>query len=293
MKDPQRWSESLAPNGFDDILASVDQPPELPSIVRVRVRAQIEHATAVPISPQLAWRAPVAGAVALALGGLLLWVFVAGKQEPVHSLSPDVAQVVDRVVEPAVGSPGAVETRIRVDSDPPGALIFLDDVERGRAPLEIATGPGEHVLRAQLADYEPREVRVRAARGERIVVALALAARDPEPVVRRTSMMSPELVDPFATASRPPPRTDERGEGRLVINTMPWTRVYIDGREVGNTPLRVTVSAGQHRIRLVAADGRVESSSVHVRAGQTHRFIRRLREASSASPDLVDPFADR
>jgi len=42
------------------------------------------------------------------------------------------------------------------------------------------------------------------------------------------------------------------GKGLLSINTVPWARVIMDGREVGNTPiLNMEVNAGKHKIKLL------------------------------------------
>lgn len=38
--------------------------------------------------------------------------------------------------------------------------------------------------------------------------------------------------------------------GRLIVETRPWTRVSIDGRSVGETPLEQSVPVGRHRVLL-------------------------------------------
>ena len=72
--------------------------------------------------------------------------------------------------------------------------------------------------------------------------------------------------------------TSSRGRGTLVINTIPWARVFVDGRDTGqNTPVRsLRVSAGSHRIGLRTADGTMHNVTVEVTSGQTVRLMRRL-----------------
>ena len=72
--------------------------------------------------------------------------------------------------------------------------------------------------------------------------------------------------------------TSRRGRGTLVINTIPWARVFVDGRDTGkNTPVRsMRVSAGTHRIGLRTADGTMHNVQVEVAPGETVRLMRRL-----------------
>ena len=92
--------------------------------------------------------------------------------------------------------------------------------------------------------------------------------RDTEP---STSIMRIARTNPPAMAAR-------GGRGTLVINTIPWAEVYIDGRATGlNTPVRGhRVSAGSHRIGLKTQDGEMHNVTVEVPAGETVRIMRRL-----------------
>jgi serine/threonine-protein kinase len=38
--------------------------------------------------------------------------------------------------------------------------------------------------------------------------------------------------------------------GSLKIVILPWAEVWIDGKPIGQTPLRTTLPAGPHRVRL-------------------------------------------
>jgi serine/threonine protein kinase len=68
------------------------------------------------------------------------------------------------------------------------------------------------------------------------------------------------------------------GEGELLISTVPWSRVIIDGNDTGrDTPVRaLRVPAGDHVIVLRTPEGAEHSVSVSVVPGKTVRIIRRF-----------------
>jgi serine/threonine-protein kinase len=59
--------------------------------------------------------------------------------------------------------------------------------------------------------------------------------------------------------------------GILRINTRPWSRVFVDGKLVGNTPqMNISLAAGTHQLKLVNPDfGMTKTLSVQIAAGQT------------------------
>jgi hypothetical protein len=47
----------------------------------------------------------------------------------------------------------------------------------------------------------------------------------------------------------------------LTINSLPWSKVKIDGIYVGNTPLiKMQIPAGRHRVELMGPDSKVRKS---------------------------------
>jgi serine/threonine protein kinase len=74
------------------------------------------------------------------------------------------------------------------------------------------------------------------------------------------------------------PAAGGRGAGTLVIQTLPWARVFLDGRDTGrNTPVRsLSVPAGTHRLGLRTHDGTMHEESVTVTAGETLRIVRQF-----------------
>lgn len=79
---------------------------------------------------------------------------------------------------------------------------------------------------------------------------------------------------------KPRIRVRPRGYGYLNLNSIPWSRVTIDGRRMRRpTPLlRLKLRAGPHRIVLVNRERRLRKViRVRVRAGQTTNKLVRLR----------------
>ena len=67
--------------------------------------------------------------------------------------------------------------------------------------------------------------------------------------------------------------------GTLVVNSYPWSRVFVDGAEVGTTPLRGhSLPAGSHQVKLVfpSADGVEHSQSVTIKPGEQATVIKKL-----------------
>jgi hypothetical protein len=68
------------------------------------------------------------------------------------------------------------------------------------------------------------------------------------------------------------------GSGTLVINAIPWARVFVDGRDTGrNTPVpTMRVRSGTRTVGLRTADGQMHNFSVDVEPGATVRLMKRL-----------------
>lgn len=126
---------------------------------------------------------------------------------------------------PATGS-------LRVLSEPDGATVYVNDVSRGRAPVEMEIPYGTHSVRVVHEGYEDqsRDVQVRTR----------------------------EVTIPFTL--RPQVVT-----GQLNVYGPANYRVSVDGRDVGPMPVTVTVSEGTRQFKLVSAAGLSCSTSKEVR----------------------------
>ena len=106
----------------------------------------------------------------------------------------------------------------------------------------------------------PAAARARAALAARAAAAAPRAGARPEPVAAAEPEPEPE-----------PEPAGGGGTGTLRVQTRPWSKVFVDGRLVGNTPLMgVELSAGRHTLTFVNDDfGIRKTVKVDIQAGQT------------------------
>jgi serine/threonine-protein kinase len=80
-------------------------------------------------------------------------------------------------------------------------------------------------------------------------------------------------------AAAPTPAAVPAGTpGTLVVNSVPWAYVWVDGRDTGRTtPLMgYTLNPGPHEVQLRTAMGQVHTQRVQIAPGQTARITRRF-----------------
>lgn len=77
------------------------------------------------------------------------------------------------------------------------------------------------------------------------------------------------------TAPPPTPRpTPAAPPARMVVSSVPWAELYVDGRLVGNTPVAdLRLPAGRHRLRLQRAGFRPYEDVVNLAPGQSLRLV--------------------
>ena len=138
---------------------------------------------------------------------------------------------------PLLNVPLLVDGRLSLISMPPGARIYVDGEDRGITPIEVALAPGEHTLRLELDGFKAEE--------------------------RVVSLVAGESVDLGEIILDPLPF------GSIAVNASPWAKVFLDGEEVGLTPLTIEdVAAGSHTIRL-EYEGEIFEKRVKVKEGET------------------------
>ncbi len=102
--------------------------------------------------------------------------------------------------------------------------------------------------------------------------------REPEPTTRNIPIpASPKHVARDTSTVQPPKN------GRLLVLTHPWCRVKVDGKYVGNAPMRtpVELSPGRHIIRLEPHSLPTVTREVNVLAGNILEVRWRLDRGSS------------
>jgi serine/threonine protein kinase len=218
--------------------------------------------------------------------------------------------------------------------DDPDALVHIDGILRGNAPLNVdGLAAGVHEIEIHAKGFDPVRMSVHVEPGEVRPLRPVLQRAEPRPQIApyggarpqvqgtggptTTALpVSPQVPAPAATApARPAPRPRARppvaapgvadgvapvveaadvgetqvaeaineetlaeGQGELLISTLPWSRVFVDGIDTGrDTPVRaLRVPAGPHRIGLRTPDSLTHDVEVVVEAGKVVRIIRRF-----------------
>jgi serine/threonine-protein kinase len=195
----------------------------------------------------------LAAVAALGLCGWLLWglgVLSRGTVAPAAdartariALAPRLDQ---RAEGPArdLGGP-----TLLVSSVPSNAAVLLDDQPLGWTPLRIPRPGAPALLEVAKEGYRAFKRRLSPeGLGDELRISLA------------------PIGPGHPTAGADP--------ARITINSMPWSRVRIDGRPAGNTPLRKhPLRPGPHRVELLGPDGSVRKAfQVVLLAGKNQSF---------------------
>jgi hypothetical protein len=182
----------------------------------------------------------------------------------------EASQYLELPETPSVGS-------LLVQSDPPGARVTIDGVDRGPAPASVAgLTPGEHdvELRADGGSPVRQKVMIQAGVTASILAPVATAAPGPvsgwltvksavtieirengrsigssdtDKIMMAAGRHEVELVNETLgyrvsrTLQVPPGKvssiTVEMPQGTININASPWAEVFVDGRRAGETPI--------------------------------------------------------
>lgn len=132
---------------------------------------------------------------------------------------------------------------VNVRTEPPGAVIFVDDKARGAmgaAPVSFQLFPGSYTIIAELADYEPAKRRVELVEGQPMDLDIRLI---PSSRVGTVNL-----------------RISERG-----------AEVSVDGRSVGRAPLEepLRLMSGPHEITVVKPGFPTWTRTIEVQPRQT------------------------
>ncbi len=167
------------------------------------------------------------------------------------ALAATTSGVADAKPKRKAGVAKAKIYKVRIESEPSGAEVYLGDKEAGSAgttPVELELPAGELVVILELDGYVPRfeNVIVEPLTGEAAKITQSHAfSLDPA-----TAMLVVTLED-----------------GQTLP---PGTKVSIDGNDVGELPIRTEVEVGAHQIQVVAPGREPYEEWVEVEGGQEH-----------------------
>lgn len=221
-----------------------------------------------PPAPSSPSGSPAAGSAAATSGST-------AKPNPRSDPPPSVSEPVSGTGRPAAtrsasarGSAARKPTgTIVIRSTPAGAGVTVNGRWRGRTPLAVESLP--------FARYDVRVVQSGFAPARE---AVTLSAADPDGTVSvrlqpegRATAPAPGRSAPAAAA--PPSSSTEAYTGSVFVDSRPrGAKVFIDGKEVGSTPVGVpAVRIGSHVVRLELPDHRTWTSTTTVSAGRQSR----------------------
>jgi hypothetical protein len=129
----------------------------------------------------------------------------------------------------------------------PWSEVAVDGEHIGMTPLRRKIAPGKHEVKVSFGHGESKTVIVNIEPGKTMRVVINASGAG-------------ELG---------------KGKGMLMVNSLPWGRVWIDGRDSGKaTPLMdMKLDAGQHRVTVYFSTGGTLTKTVEIKEGESSRLV--------------------
>ena len=212
---------------------------------------------------------------ALAAGGTAAWWFLLGPGRPaLNAPPPGPLPVAAPAVAPPPAAPVVVDVRVSpptaqllvgrtaalqaVAIDAQGQPVVGTPVTWSSSAAGVAQVDSAGLVTALGAGLAMIEARAGAARGQAAIQVTAPAPR----------VTTPPRVQVQPAPAQPPPATEQFGY--VSINSTPAATVFINGRNVGETPIgNYRVPVGTVEIRLEAPGYRTLTDRVSVGPGET------------------------
>jgi serine/threonine-protein kinase len=143
----------------------------------------------------------------------------------------------------------------------PWTIVYVDGVYAGSTPLfrhKLAAGAHKLTLANDALELKREEdVVVEEGRAHKLKLVLAVD----QPALDDSKSVDVTKEDCAIPAE---------DAASLTVDTQPWSKVYVDGRYLGSTPVFIAeLAAGDHVVRLVPADGRVGFARFTATPGET------------------------
>jgi serine/threonine-protein kinase len=160
------------------------------------------------------------------------------------------------VPPPVVADPVPAVATLSIETTPSRATLRVDGKPVGLTPHELQLTAGQpHYVLVEKAGYRRIEQEVTLEPGAPKSLSLKLEPLD----ARRPPPVQPVVV---ATPSAP---------GFLTVNTVPWTKVAVDGEPIGSIPIASKkLTPGRHQLELVnEGAGISDKRFIDIKSGET------------------------
>ena len=194
---------------------------------------------------------------------------------------------------PAAAPRAATAGRLVVTSDPAKANVTINGRWRGRTPLTVdPLRFGKYEVRVVQPGYEVARERF-ALSAASASKTIDVALRQARPATKPSSAEAPKprasQTPPSRTSPKPPPPVPSLSSklaartGELYVDSRPQgATIFVDGKEVGITPLRLEGQrVGAHHVQLVLTDHSTWTTTTKVEAQGVARVtgsLERIRE---------------
>ncbi len=159
------------------------------------------------------------------------------------------APVLEKALLGAVAKVVPVASTLEVKSNPPGAIVYVDDTKMGTTPLITQVLPGERVIKIDLKLHQPIE--------ETLLVP-----------IKGTASLEKSL---------------EKVAARLVVTAAPaGTSIAIDGEMVATDRIDRGISPGQHVIRLTSENHKPFEQTISVKPDEQYVLDKTLEPLPGA-----------
>ena len=214
---------------------------------------------------------------AASAAGFTMWQ----QQQQQHGGRPPDLPAPDPHMPPVVATP-----TLALRSTPPGATVRIDGIVTTQTPATIPIGVGAHRLTFESPGLQSVDREIRVESGQRTLeVSVELLAATVTPPPLAPPPEGPDTPPTHgngntnANGNDPPdrPTQRDRGSGLLSVDTNPWSRVFVGGRSLGETPVLTTrLPAGRHTLSFLVEGRRRVTRSVTIRDGQHTKVSFRL-----------------
>ena len=159
------------------------------------------------------------------------------------------------VPPPVVADPVPAVATLSIETTPSKATLRVDGKPVGTTPHELQLNAGPHYVLVEKAGYRRIEQEVTLEPGAPKSLVLKL-----EPVDAKR----PPPVQPVVVAAPSAP-------GFLTVNTVPWTKVAVDGEPIGSIPIASKkLTPGRHQLELVnEGAGISDKRFIDIKSGET------------------------